>query len=132
MQKTIINIYRIFIAFALITLMGVIGLTLRIISFGLLTDFNRKYLIPLFSRFTLFCIGINLENTVNLKEPEHPHFYTFNHNSFLDGFILMCLGLTNTRFLLSEKMLFYLPVSSDGFIHRRFIYSDQKKQTAAA
>jgi 1-acyl-sn-glycerol-3-phosphate acyltransferase len=52
-----------------------------------------------------------LENRLKLEEPEHPHFYTFNHNSHLDAFILTCLGLTNTRFLLSEKLLYYLPVT---------------------
>jgi putative phosphoserine phosphatase/1-acylglycerol-3-phosphate O-acyltransferase len=52
-----------------------------------------------------------VENRVKLEEPEHPHFYTFNHNSYLDAFILMCLGLTNTRFLLSENMLRFVPVT---------------------
>lgn len=91
--------------------MGVVALSLRIVSLGRLTNFNRKYFVPVFSKFILFCIGIRVENRVKLEEPEHPHFYTFNHSSYLDPFILMCLGLTNTRFLLSESMLYYLPVT---------------------
>lgn len=111
MQKKLITIYRICFGFLLITIMGVVALSLRIVSFGRLTNFNRKYFVPAFSKFILFCIGIRVENRLKLEEPERPHFYTFNHNSYLDAFILMCLGLTNTRFLMSEKMLYYLPVT---------------------
>jgi putative phosphoserine phosphatase/1-acylglycerol-3-phosphate O-acyltransferase len=111
MQKTLIKIYRVCIGFLLITIMGVVALFLRIVSFGRLTNFNRKHLVPVFSQFILLCIGIRVENRLKLEEPEQPHFYTFNHNSHLDAFVLMCLGLTNTRFLLSEKMLYYLPVT---------------------
>ena len=91
--------------------MGVVALSLRIVSVGRLTNFNRKHFVPVFSKFILFCIGIRVENRLKLEEPEHPHFYTFNHNSYLDALILMCLGLTNTRFLLSETMLYYLPAT---------------------
>lgn len=111
MQKKLINIYQVGVSFLLITIMGVVALSLRLVSFGRLTNFNRKYFVPVFSKFILFCIGIRVENRLKLEAPEHPHFYTFNHNSHLDAFILMCLGLTNTRFLLSEKMLYYPPVT---------------------
>lgn len=111
MQKKQVKIYRICFGFLLITIMGVVALSLRIVTFGRLTNFNRKYFVPVFSKFILFCIGIRVENRVKLEEPEHPHFYTFNHSSYLDPFILMCLGLTNTRFLMSEAMLHYLPVT---------------------
>jgi putative phosphoserine phosphatase/1-acylglycerol-3-phosphate O-acyltransferase len=111
MQKKLVKIYRICLGFLLITIMGVVALSLRIVSLGRLTNFNRKYLVPVFSKFILLCIGIRVDNRLKLEEPERPHFYTFNHNSYLDAFILMCLGLTNTRFLMSEKMLYYLPVT---------------------
>lgn len=111
MQKKLINIYQVATAFLLVTIMGGIALPLRILSFGRLTNFNRKYFVPIFSKFILFCLGIRVENRLKLEVPRRPHFYTFNHNSHLDAFILMCLGLTNTRFLLSEKMLYYLPVT---------------------
>jgi len=111
MQKKIKYIYHFSVGFLLLTILGVTALSLRIISFGLLTDFNRKYLVPAFSKAILSSLGITLENEVKLEEPDRPHFYTFNHNSHLDAFILMCLGLTNTRFLMSEKTLHYLPAT---------------------
>ena len=110
MQKKIVRIYQIVFGFILITIMGVVRFTLRVVSFGLLTDFNRRYFVSVFARFILFCIGIRVENNVKLAKPGHPHFYTFNHNSYFDAFVLMSLGLTNTRFLMSEKMLRFPPV----------------------
>jgi putative phosphoserine phosphatase/1-acylglycerol-3-phosphate O-acyltransferase len=111
MQKELIRIYQIVFGFALVTVMGVTALALRLASLGLLTNFNRKYYVPAFSRLVLFCIGIRVENNVELPAVERPHFYTFNHNSYLDAFVLMSLGLTNTRFLLSENMLHFIPIT---------------------
>jgi len=111
MQEKIINTYRIAVTFLLMTISGSIALALRLLSAGALTDFNRRYLIPFSCRLTLWLVGIKLQNRVNLPKADRPNLYTFNHNSYLDGFVLMCLGLTNTRFLLSEKMLVYLPLT---------------------
>lgn len=111
MRKKIKYIYNFSVGLLLLTTMGIIALSLRIISFGLLTDFNRKHLVPAFSKAILYILGITLENEVKLEEPDRPHFYTFNHSSHLDTFILMCLGLTNTRFLMSEKTLHYIPAT---------------------
>ncbi len=111
MQKKLKYIYHFSVGLLLLTTLGVTALSLRIISLGLLTDFNRKYFVPMFSQAILYSLGITLENEVKLEEPDRPHFYTFNHNSHLDAFILMCLGLTNTRFLMSEKTLHYLPAT---------------------
>jgi len=111
MQEKILNAIKILFAFILMTIMGTIALVLRIISFGALTNFNREYFVPAFCKIILFSIGIKVENNLNLIQPKTPHFYTFNHDSFLDGFVLMSLGLTNARFLLSEKMLIYIPAT---------------------
>lgn len=111
MWKKINYIYHFSIGLLLLTIMGITALSLRILSFGLLTDFNRKYVVPMFSKLILDSLGITLENKVRLKKPDRPHFYTFNHNSHLDAFILMCLGLTNTRFLMSEKVRHYIPAT---------------------
>lgn len=42
--------------------------------------------------------------------PNHQVMYTFNHNAFLDIFLLTGLGLPNLKFILSESTWFYLPV----------------------
>ncbi len=111
MQEKIINIYRILIAFSIITIIGTLAFVLRYLSFKLLTEFNRKLLIPFMCKMVLFCIGIRFKNTLKIEETDKPLFYTFNHNSYLDGLIIMSLGLKNTRVLLSEIMLLYIPIT---------------------
>jgi 1-acyl-sn-glycerol-3-phosphate acyltransferase len=111
MQKKINHIYKVFMAFLLMTMGGSIGLVLRALSLGFLTDFNRKYLMPVVCKCILATSNIKMIADLGKLNVKSPHFITFNHNSFLDGFVLMALGLTQTRFLLSEKMLHYLPLT---------------------
>ena len=106
----LINIAKVLMAFTLILFFGLVGTMLRILSFGLLTNFNRTFWIPLFSKISLRAMGIRLEDRTNFSSMDTPHFITFNHNSYLDGFVLMSLGLRNMRILMSEKMLIFLPV----------------------
>ncbi len=58
--------------------------------------------------------------------PKYPVLYTFNHNSYLDIFLLTGIGLSNIRYLLSEKTYVYLPlVLSAKTVGTRYI--PQKK-----
>jgi putative phosphoserine phosphatase / 1-acylglycerol-3-phosphate O-acyltransferase len=111
MQKKIISIYRVLIAFTLMTISGSTGLLLRIVSFGFLLDFNRKYIVAPSSRLILFLIGVKLFIRKEKNFPAQQVLYTFNHNSFLDIIIVTALGLTNTRFFLSVRTIKYLPIT---------------------
>jgi len=125
-MKKAINVLKVVIAFVLIILFGTVGSVLRIVSFGLLTNFNRAVLIPTFCKLTLAAMGIRIDNRVQLPKLDTPHFFTFNHNSYLDGFVLMSLGLKNMRILMSEKMLIFLPVALISF-SIGLLYIPQKK-----
>jgi putative phosphoserine phosphatase/1-acylglycerol-3-phosphate O-acyltransferase len=125
-MKKAINVFKVVIAFVLIVLFGAVGSVLRIVSFGLLTNFNRAVLIPTFCKLTLAAMGIRIDNRVKLPKIDTPHFFTFNHNSYLDGFVLMSLGLKNTRILMSEKMLIFIPVALISF-SIGLLYIPQKK-----
>jgi putative phosphoserine phosphatase/1-acylglycerol-3-phosphate O-acyltransferase len=125
-MKKAINVFKVVIAFVLIILFGTVGSVLRIVSFGLLTNFNRAVLIPTFCKLTLAAMGIRIDNRVQLPKLDTPHFFTFNHNSYLDGFVLMSLGLKNMRILMSEKMLIFLPVALISF-SIGLLYIPQKK-----
>jgi putative phosphoserine phosphatase/1-acylglycerol-3-phosphate O-acyltransferase len=125
-MKKAINVFKVVIAFVLIILFGTVGSVLRIVSFGLLTNFNRAVLIPTFCKLTLAAMGIRIDNRVQLPKLDTPHFFTFNHNSYLDGFVLMSLGLKNMRILMSEKMLVFLPVALISF-SIGLLYIPQKK-----
>lgn len=111
----IFHFFKIFNAFLILTIFGALSLLVRILSFGFLTEFNRKFFVPFYCKLILFFLGIKVENKLNFKIDHTPHFYTFNHNSYLDGFVLMSLGLTNTRFLMSTKMLKFIPATLAAF-----------------
>lgn len=125
-MKKAINVFKVVVAFVFIMLFGTVGSVLRIVSFGLLTNFNRAVLIPTFCKLTLAAMGIRIDNRVQLPKLDTPHFFTFNHNSYLDGFVLMSLGLKNMRILMSEKMLIFLPVALISF-SIGLLYIPQKK-----
>ena len=126
MLKKVFNVFKVVIAFILIILFGAIGSALRIASFGLLTNFNRSLLIPVFCKLTLGVMGIKVDNRVQQPKLAQPYFFTFNHNSYLDGFVLMSLGLKNLRIIMSEKMLVFLPVVLITF-SIGLLYIPQKK-----
>ena len=126
MYKTVIRVYKLTAAFTIICVMGAVAFPIRVLSFGLLTNFNRKYLVNGLSRLALVLIGIRLENSFKEKLPNTPHLITFNHNSFLDGFVLFALGLTNTRFINSERMMWLLPISVPGALSVGTLYIPPK------
>lgn len=105
------NIYRLVIAFAAMTITGSVALSLRVISLGLLTNFNRRYFIAYSSRATLWLVGMKLDLPRENPMKGGNYFITFNHNSYLDIFALTALGYTNTVFLLSEKTLKIIPLT---------------------
>ena len=111
MSNSIKNIYQLLIVFTIMTITGSVALALRIISFGLLTNFNRKYTIAYSSKFTMWLVGIKLDLPKDNPIPKSNCFITFNHNSYLDIFALTALGYTNTIFLFSEKTIKIIPVT---------------------
>lgn len=112
MQTKIESISKIIVSFIVLTILGSIALILRIISFGYLLNFNRKYFIPFTSKLILKIIGVEIEFSEEiLLLDKGQYFITFNHNSTLDIFALTALGHTNTIFLLSEKTLKIIPLT---------------------
>ncbi|MBL4705457.1 MAG: 1-acyl-sn-glycerol-3-phosphate acyltransferase [Flavobacteriales bacterium] len=109
-MKTIILIYRWFVALFVMLITGSIGLLLVLLSFGLLRNFCCKYFINYSSRFILQIMGFKGIYPDKGLFPDYPVFYTFNHNSYLDIFLLTGIGLPNIRYLLSEKTYVYVPV----------------------
>lgn len=109
MSNSIKNIYQLIVVFSVMTITGSIALSLRVISFGWLTNFNRKYTIAYSSKLTMWLIGVKLD--LPQMKPRTNCFITFNHNSYLDLFALTALGYTDTIFLLSEKTIKIIPVT---------------------
>ncbi|MEY2924464.1 MAG: hypothetical protein RLZZ337_1012 [Bacteroidota bacterium] len=109
-MKRLVTLYRWTLALTLTFITGTISLILVILSFGLLRNFCVKHIIKHSSRALLWLGGFNCVYPPMSTFPKEPVFYTFNHNSYLDVFILTGLGLPDTRFVLSEKTLGYIPI----------------------
>lgn len=92
------------------TITGGISLILIFLSFGYLRNFCVRYIIKYSSRFILLITGFKGVFPPMEQFPDYPALYTFNHNSYLDIFLLTGVGLPNLRFLLSEKTLIYVPL----------------------
>ncbi len=105
-----LNVFRFALGFVILTLGGFVAFLIWLISFGLLVDFNRRFWVPAYCKLILWVLRIRVVNNLNFNSFTEPTFITFNHNSFLDGMVLMSLGFTRTHFLLSEKMYLYLPL----------------------
>lgn len=125
-MKKLITIYRWTLAMLLTLITGTVSLVLVIISFGLLRNFCVKHIIKYSSRAMIYFGGFDCIYPPMDAFPKKPVFYTFNHNSYLDVFILTGIGIPNTRFLLSEKTLGYIPIVISALATGTF-YIPQKK-----
>ena len=104
----LISIYRKIVAFTGMTVVGIIMSCIRYLSFGKGIEFNRVVFAPMFCRFLLFIVGVRVDK--NIKVSTESVLYFFNHNSFLDIFIVPLLGLQNTRFIITEDTAKILPL----------------------
>ena len=110
LMKTLTTIYRWVVALTIMAITGGISLVLVIISFGTLRNFCVKHIIRHSSRFILRIMGYKNLYPKLSQFPKHQVLYTFNHNAYLDVFLLTGLGLPNLRFVLSEKTWIYIPL----------------------
>lgn len=111
MQASVKNIFQLILVFSTLTITGLVAIVLRIVSFDLLLNFNRSILIASSSRFLLKAIGIKLIVPAAKSFPTGCNLITFNHNSYLDVLALTAIGLTQTRFIISEKTLWIIPLT---------------------
>lgn len=125
-MKKLITIYRWTLAMLLTLITGSVSLVLVILSFGLLRNFCVEHIIKYSSRVMIYLGGFACIYPPLDAFPKKTVFYTFNHNSYLDVFILTGIGLPNTRFILSEKTLGYIPIVISALATGTF-YIPQKK-----
>jgi 1-acyl-sn-glycerol-3-phosphate acyltransferase len=107
-MKILIALYRGLIAYLGLALIGIIGCFLRLITFDKALHFNQRVLSPTICKAILFLIGIRLK--INFTPSHEPAVYMFNHNSYLDIFLIPALGLKNTRFIISTRTKKILPL----------------------
>ena len=103
-----IALYRKTVAYGGLTFLGVVTASTRYLSFGKLINFNRTIVSPVIARIMLKMVGVDIR--IKLKQPETSVCYFYNHNSYLDIFIIPLLGLKNTRYIITEGIKKILPL----------------------
>lgn len=111
MQEKVRNVFLIAVSFLLMGLTGIVALFIRIVSFGTGTNFVSRHIVAPSSRLILRFCGYKYKFPKITEFPKGQVMYTFNHNSFLDIFVLTAMGIPNTRFFLSENTIKYIPVT---------------------
>lgn len=104
------ELYRKIIAYGGLLFLGVVTSSIRYLSFGLAINLNRTFIAPLITKIMLMAIGVRVFNKIDQELNKSNVCYFFNHNSFLDIFIIPTLGLKNTRFIISEGVKKIIPL----------------------
>lgn len=126
-MRTFVLIYRWTIALFVITVSGCFSLLLILLSFGFLRNFCVQYILKYSSRLILRLMGFKGIFPPISSFPTHPVLYTFNHNSYLDIFLLTGLGIPNTRILLSRSTFKFVPVIISALASGSFFIPIQEK-----
>lgn len=109
-MKAFTLLYRWTAALGVMLVTGSVSLVLVLVSFGALRNFCSRHIVRHSSLFILWATGYRGVVPDLSAFPTGPAFYTFNHNSFLDIFLLTGVGLPNLRFILSTNTLKYVPL----------------------
>jgi 1-acyl-sn-glycerol-3-phosphate acyltransferase len=104
------EIYRKFIAYGGLLFLGIVTASIRYISFGRAINVNRTIVAPMITKTMLWMINVKIHNKIDQNLNRSNVCYFFNHNSFLDVFIIPTLGLKDTRFIISEAVKKIIPL----------------------
>ncbi len=126
MPEILIVIARLLVVYSIMSVTGIAGLLIRVLSLGSLTNVVRRAIVGRSSRLILWLIGVRLVLPERQALVRRNVMYTFNHNSLLDVLIITALGLDHTRCFLSEKTLKFVPVTISALAIGT-LYIPQKK-----
>ena len=109
-MRVALRVYRLMVAFGGMTLLGIATAILARASFGRLVPFNRRVFVPAACRLLLLLCGIRVKVVLQGPAAGPAACYFFNHNSYLDLFLVPMLGLPRTRAIISEGVKGILPL----------------------
>ncbi|MFZ4713829.1 MAG: lysophospholipid acyltransferase family protein [Bacteriovoracaceae bacterium] len=114
-MNLIIALYRGFVCYLGMSINGLLVSSLYVLSAGKLRRFNAEVLSPFSCRLMLALIGVRLITPKASEFPKEKVIYMFNHNSYLDIFIVPLLGPKKTRAVISTKTKKILPLFLSNF-----------------
>jgi 1-acyl-sn-glycerol-3-phosphate acyltransferase len=112
--KTLFALFKGFVAFFGMFINGIVGWILLKITFGKSKDFNYQYISAFYCRLILRLIGMRVSFIKKSDFPRKKVLYIFNHNSYLDIFIIPAMRIPKCRYIISEvtKSIFPLYLSN--------------------
>lgn len=109
LAEQLVTLYRGTVAFSLMTLNGLLAILITGLTLGYGRRVSAEVVSPFFCRLILRLIGIRYE-VESRPTTSEPVLYFFNHNSFLDTFIVPALGLPRTRMIIAKWTRKILPL----------------------
>lgn len=91
-----------------------------------LRRFYTEYLARWLGRTVLWIWNVKTQLHTSQPLPESPSIYVSNHPSTLDIFVLISLGLPNTRYLMSGFLRYFFPLGLIGYTIGIFFTPRQK------
>lgn len=121
MSPRAVTIQLVFVLRAVVTLLLIIACALRMLLVACLTGFalrryhSERILVPM-GQLVLRLWGIRLRVHRPLPFPAGQAVYIANYTSTLDMFVLIALGMLNTRFFLSGYLRKLVPLGIIGYL----------------
>lgn len=127
-KATLIALYRGAVAMTGLFFNGVVGSLFYFISFGKLAQFNYQFISPFFCRIVLRMIGCRIQYPKKSEYPKKQVLYIFNHNSYLDIFIIPAMRIPHCRYIISETTQNVLPLYVSNLVNGALFIPRQKER----
>ncbi len=117
-KKIIVAYLRATFTFILLSINAVLAVFLFILSFGFLSRFIYRYVSPFFCSLILFGLGVKLKIPKEEEYPKEKVLYVFNHNSYLDIFVILALRIPGTQYIISKATNNVIPLFLANLAHK--------------
>jgi 1-acyl-sn-glycerol-3-phosphate acyltransferase len=126
--KTFVALYRGLVAFLGMFINGFIGWILLKITFGRSADFNYRFISSFFCKLILKLLGMKVTFPKREDFPKEKMLYIFNHNSYLDIFIIPAMRIPRCRYIISEITKSILPLYLSNLANGAIFIPHPKKE----
>ncbi len=124
------GIFVIILCYMLMSLTALGCLLSRILLLGKGENFCRLFIVKPIFRMFFKLVGIKI-NYPQVEIPAGQKIFVFNHSSTLDNFLIVALGLSNTRYFLSWKSTYkVIPMTITSLLLGTYYTPSQKDREA--
>lgn len=107
---TIVALLKGAVAFSGMMINGLVGYIILKLSLNKATNFNYQYTSAFFCRLIMLSMGVRVKYPKKSDYPKKKVLYIFNHNSYLDIFLIPSMRIPNCRYIINEHTNSILPL----------------------